>query len=63
MALQYSAETVTEELIDKALAGAGVFYTPKEIASKAEDLIGKYVSHLQRRVLLVRDLLTEVRAM
>jgi len=59
--LQYTAETVTEEL--KALAGAGVFYTPKEIASKAEDLIGKYVSHLQRRVLLVRDLLAEVRAM
>ena len=59
MALQYTAETVSEELT--ALADAGDFYGPQEIASKADDLIAKYVTHLQRRVLFVRNLVVEVR--
>ena len=59
MAMQYTAETVSEELT--ALSTAGDFYEPAEITAKAADLIGKYVSHLQRRVLFVKNLITEVR--
>ena len=59
MALHYTAETVSDELAD--LANAGEFYDPAEIVSKADGLIARYVSHLQRRVLFVRDLVAEVR--